>query len=260
MCLLESRRENQADYLTFRAVGVSLPGRRAGTSPRPARGRRAGSPAPARRARAARRPRPGHGDGLQPADEQVVDRAGGGRGAEARGVARAGRTGRCHAGRRLRSPPRSSGASPAHSVARCAASSTSRRPRLGGWGRRSRAGWRRRARPRGRDRARVNAITRRSGRGPGVSSSVAPLERSRPRTRVRFEPPSPEAIRSGLRRASQPRSGAEPVARGQRPVRLGAAVAAASPAAQRGGHSCSRATSHSRTREHAPRTRRAGRG
>ena len=108
------------------------------------------------------------------------------------------------AGRRLRSPPRTSGVSPAQSSAvgrgeqHLAFGELAQRRR-----RRWRAGWRRRRRaPNAKGRARVKAITRRSGRGPGSSTSSR-RSRISPRTRVRFAPPSLEAIRSGLSPSQQ---------------------------------------------------------
>src|SRR6185295_14536131 len=66
------------------------------------------------------------------------------------------------------------------------------------------------------------------------------------RTRTRFDPPSPEAIRSGLSWAARERS--RPKELREVSTRCASArQARASGSAKRGGHSCSRATSHSAT-------------
>ena len=143
------------------------------------------------------------------------------------------------AGRRLRSPPKISGASPAHSVAARAARSTSS---LASSGRSLVACRLAMQTP---EAVRVKAIARRSGAPSWIASSrrsAIPPSRPGTRTRVRFEPPSPEAIRSGFWRASSARSGPSEL----REVSTrwhSAAQARASGAAKRGGHSCSRATS-----------------
>src|SRR5665811_1478392 len=64
------------------------------------------------------------------------------------------------------------------------------------------------------------------------------------RTRVRFEPPSAEAIRSGLRRAARARRAPSELREVRTPCGS-ASQAAASRPHQRGGHSCSSARSHS---------------
>ncbi|MBA3865403.1 MAG: ornithine carbamoyltransferase [Solirubrobacterales bacterium] len=92
---------------------------------------------------------------------------------------------------------------------------------------------------------RVKAIERRSGRPSWISSSrrsAIPPSRPGTRIRVRLEPPSPEAIRSGFWRARSSRTGPSAL----REVRTrchSAPQAAASGSAKRGGVSCSRATS-----------------
>src|SRR5260221_10802894 len=72
--------------------------------------------------------------------------------------------------------------------------------------------------------------------------AAMPPSRPGTRTRVRLEPPSPEAIRSGFWRASSPRS-APSEWRDVSPRCASAGRAGAGGAAKRGGHSCSRATS-----------------
>ena len=244
------------DYLnSCRFAGLGQPVR---TAPAPGRGRRGagrGRRAAARAARAARRPAARATS--RPRDEQVVDRAGRGRGGEAEALAQLVEDGGSSAGRRLRSPPKSSGASPAHSVAGSRREQhVRRRPaRAGRW---SRAGWRRRA----PEAVRVKAIARRSGspswiassRRSAIPPSACPAHGrgpgsgwSRPRRR-RSGP--------GSGGPASARSGAERVARGQHPVRLGPAgprqrrrrSAAGTPAAGR---------RPSRRRRAARRTRRA---
>ncbi len=94
---------------------------------------------------------------------------------------------------------------------------------------------------------RVKAIARRSGRPSWIAisrRSTIPPRAPDARTRVRFEPPSPEAIRSGLIAAARRRSGASEFL--EVSTRWPSAPAArARGSAKRGGHSCSSATSHS---------------
>ena len=195
-------------------------------------------------------------DQLEAARQQVVDRPRTvRRGQPELDLASRAKTSGSSAGRRLRSPPKSSGASPAHSVAARAASRTSS---VASFGRSLVACRLAMQTP---EAVRVKAIERRSGSPSWIASSrrsAIPPRRPGTRTRVRFEPPSLEAIRSGFWRASSSRSGASEL----REVSArchSAPQAAASGSAKRGGHSCSRATSQARRRA-ASRTRRSGRG
>src|ERR1044072_540324 len=145
------------------------------------------------------------------------------------------------AGRRLKSPAKSSGAPCVPSLAIRAASNTSSTASAGWWAEACRLAtqmpW----------PGRVKAIARGSGLPSWIAISPrAGFPRRAPsgRTRVRFEPPSPEAIRSGLRRAARVRSGPNEL-REVSTRCASAGQARASDAAKRGGHSCSSATSHS---------------
>ena len=147
---------------------------------------------------------------VEAAGEQMVDRRRGRsapRGRSAR--ASSSKTSGSRPGRRLRSPPKSSGSSRRPSRWRSpAASSISSVAQVAAC-RRWRGGWRRR----GRRPVRTNAIVRRSGRRLADRQLAALGDRRRAGWRgaasVRLEPPSLEAIRSGLRRAIAARSEAE---------------------------------------------------
>ena len=90
-------------------------------------------------------------------------------------------------------------------------------------------------------------MVRRSGLRSWIAMSlrVARCSPASPRARIRFEPPSEEPIRSGQPRAIAPAELLEPVARGHGRGRSPPRIRARSPGSQRGGHSWSRATSHS---------------
>ena len=144
-----------------------------------------------------RRQQPRRLDRAQAAGEQVVDRPrarSARRGRSARAAARTAPASR--AGRRLKSPPRTSGSAPDQSTAACAARATSAaacaRP----------APPRRAGSPRTRalrpgSSSRAHCIRRRSGRRASVSRRCST---TRPgwRTRIWFDPPSLEASRSGF--------------------------------------------------------------
>ena len=194
------------------------------TSPRPARGRRGAGRG--RRWRTSRRSG-GQGvgrlDDLQAAGQQVVDRAGRGRRARPKRSPSSSKTSGLSAGRRLRSPPKSSGLLPGP----LGRASRGQQHVLGG--------------QLGVVVGRVQVGDAEAGAGAGEGHRPAlglalvdrqlaalgdPAERARrARTRVRLEPPSPEAIRSGLSRAASGAQRAEGVAGGQHPVGLGAAGA-----------------------------------
>ena len=203
-----------------------------------------------RRGRRSRTSRPSGGHAAaarrsEAADQEVVERIGRGRRAQAEARSSSSKIS-VSRGRRLRSPPKTSGAPPAHSSRRSAARSTSS---LGRGAlrarRRSRAGWRRRARGRV-ERRRLKAITRRSGRGPGRSGELAALgdQSAADQGQVRAALVRGDQIGVERGRASV-RSGRERVAGGEHAMGLGAAVRARARAAHRGGHSCSSATSQS---------------
>ena len=180
------------------------------------------------------------------AREQVVDRAGAvGSPSPKRSRSVANGSG-SSAGRRLRSPPNTSGSAPDHSHRRRRGGHAPRARRLLGPPGRRRAGSPRRARRRRAARARAHCIRRRSGRQASVSRAV--LERSGPggapgsgssrppggdQVRVRGRRARPAAAGSQLREVSA-RTPLEPRA------------AARARASQRGGASCSSATSQSR--------------
>ena len=148
------------------------------TSPRPGRGRRGAGQGRRVAPRGAPAATVRRLDDLQAARQQVVDRAGRGRRRRGRSARAARRTPRgSPAGRRLRSPPKSSGASPAHSVAARAARSTSSvgQSRAGGWRAGVQVGDAELRAAAARRATRVKAIARRSER-PVVDRQLAPLD------------------------------------------------------------------------------------
>jgi len=149
--------------------------------------------------------------------------------------------------RRLRSPPKTSGSPAAHSVASWAACRASALPwPVLGTDRCMQAttSWRPSA-----SSSRVIARRRRSGRVASVSARVATI-RAGGRTSRMFEPPSFEPIRSGFHTANRARSNASEL-REVRSRTPSAPVACSRPASQRGGASCSSATSHAQAARRA---------
>ena len=162
------------------------------------------------------------------------------------------------AGRRLRSPPNTSGSPADHSTARARRRASTSARRLLGQARATRAGS-----PRTPSAARQLArASRSSGAARAAAASVSRrCSRIRPgaRTRSWFEPPSLEAIRSGFRSASAPLERRAPVARGEHAHAARAACAGRASRNQRGGASWSSATSHRGRRASRANSSRSGR-
>src|SRR5688500_6173833 len=142
--------------------------------------------------------------------------------------------------RRLRSPPKTSGTSADHAHAARAARSTSRAAAAGSCAVACRVAVVRA--PCSACARRAQTSRRRSGRRVSVSHRVSTM-RHPERTRIWFEPPSPEAIRSGFHSASRRRMNA-PTLREVSTDAPDAPAACASARSQCGGASCSSATSH----------------
>ena len=154
-------------------------------------------------------------------------------------------------GRRLRSPPNTSGSAPDHSSAASAAASTSRAAFSGSPAEACRFATQRRS-PAAVSR-RAHCMRRCSGRHARVSRRCS-ITRPGWRTRIWFEPPSLEAIRSGLRSASALCSGGSQLREVSTRTPL-ERVRRQSSANQRGGASCSSATCQSKpssTRANSP--------
>ncbi len=145
--------------------------------------------------------------------------------------------------RRFRSPPNMSALAPAHATAVSAARLTSSSGQI-----RGAACEACRLATQMSESRRVNAIVRRSGwrrsRGTGLGRRTSSRRSAilSERTRVTFDPPSPDLIRSGLRRAIAVRSHGR-LFRAVRARWNSASQSRARGAAQRGGASCSIATS-----------------
>ena len=161
----------------------------------------------------------------------------------------------CRDGRRLRSPPKSSGPPAAKSDASRAACSASPAPRPVSGTDRCMQATVSGSPPSSSTRASNKA--RRSGTRVSSWRCTATI-RAGPRTSTMFDPPSFEAIRSGLSHASADRIGASPL-RDVSPSAPWARQAVARAASQRGGASCSSATSHSQPARQAANGARSGR-